>query len=101
MRHSQRIAKHRKETRHGSCRPRQKKPQRNRRKRRSPAALPRQHRRQLIAELDARPKDAPISELGHELRAIKQKYIENGGTFITSDEEFERVVRQYRYGLED
>lgn len=57
--------------------------------------------RKLIAELDARPKDAPISELGRELRAIKQKYIENGGTFITSDEEFERVVRQYRYGIED
>ena len=57
--------------------------------------------RRLIAELDARPKDAPISELGRELRAIKQRYIDEGGTFITSDEEFEREVRLRRFGIED
>lgn len=57
--------------------------------------------RRLLAELAARPKDAPISELGRELRAIKQRYIDEGGTFITSDEEFEREVRFRRFGIED
>ena len=57
--------------------------------------------RRLLAELAARPKDAPISELGRELRAIKQRYIDEGGTFITSDEEFEREVRLRRFGIED
>ncbi len=57
--------------------------------------------RRLLAEIDARPKDAPISELGRELRAIKQRYIDEGGTFITSDEEFEREVRFRRFGIED
>ena len=56
--------------------------------------------RALLAELDARPKDAPISELGRELRAIKQRYIDEGGSFITSDEEFEREVRFRRFGIE-
>lgn len=57
--------------------------------------------RKLIAELDARPKDAPISELGRRLEELRRKHAEEGGTFISSDEEFERVVRQYRYGIED
>lgn len=57
--------------------------------------------RRLRAELDARPADAPISELGRELEAIRQKYIEEGGTFITSEEEFERELRRYRFGIDE
>ena len=57
--------------------------------------------RRLIAELDARPKDAPISEIGRILHELRRKHKEEGGTFITSDEEFEREVRRYRFGIED
>ncbi|MBQ6655810.1 MAG: hypothetical protein IJM64_00835 [Ottowia sp.] len=57
--------------------------------------------RKLIAELDARPPDAPISEIGRILHELRRKHKEEGGTFITSDEEFEREVRRYRYGIED
>lgn len=57
--------------------------------------------RRLIAELNARPKNAPISALGRELEAIRQKYIEEGGKFVESEEEFQRMVRSYRFGIED
>ena len=57
--------------------------------------------RRLIAEIKARPKDAPISDLGRELNAIRQKYIEEGGTFVKNEEEFQRLVRSYRFGIED
>ena len=57
--------------------------------------------RRLLAELDARPKDAPISEIGRILHELRRKHREEGGTFITSDEEFEREVRRYRFGIED
>ena len=57
--------------------------------------------RRLLAEIAARPPDAPVSALGRELEAIRQKYIDEGGALITSDEEFEREVRRYRFGIED
>ena len=57
--------------------------------------------RRLLAEIDARPKDAPISEIGRILHELRRKHKEEGGTFITSDEEFEREVRRYRFGIED
>ena len=57
--------------------------------------------RRLLAESAARPPDAPVSALGRELEAIRQKYIDEGGELITSDEEFEREVRRYRFGIED
>ena len=56
--------------------------------------------RRLRAELDARPADAPVSELGRELEAIRQKYIEEGGTFL-SGEELEREIRRYRFGIDE
>lgn len=56
--------------------------------------------RALIAELAARPKDAPISELGREMEAIRQRYIDEGGELF-SGEDFEREVRRYRFGIED
>ena len=57
--------------------------------------------RALIAELAARPPDAPVSAIGRELEELRRKHREEGGTFITSDEEFEREVRHYRFGIED
>ena len=57
--------------------------------------------RRLLAELNARPKDAPISELGKSLAAIRQRYIDNGGQMIHSEEELERVVRSYRFGIDE
>ncbi len=57
--------------------------------------------RKLIAELNARPPDAPVSAIGRRLEELRRKHAEEGGTFITSDEEFEREVRRYRYGIED
>ena len=57
--------------------------------------------RRLLAELDARPPDAPVSEIGRILEELRRKHREEGGTFITSDEEFEREVRLYRFGIED
>ncbi len=56
--------------------------------------------RRLRAELDARPPDASISELGRELRAIRQRYLDNGGTLL-SDKETEKLVRLYRFGIEE
>ena len=57
--------------------------------------------RRLLEELKARPKDAPISELGKSLAAIRQRYIDNGGQMIHSEEELERVVRSYRFGVDE
>ncbi|MBQ1657153.1 MAG: hypothetical protein II058_01500 [Rhodocyclaceae bacterium] len=57
--------------------------------------------RRLVEELKARPKDAPISELGKSLAAIRQRYIDNGGQMIHSEEELERVVRSYRFGIDE
>ena len=57
--------------------------------------------RALLAELRARPKDAPVSELGKSLAAIRQRYIDNGGKMIHSEEELERVVRSYRFGIDE
>lgn len=54
----------------------------------------------LCAELDSRPPDAPVSDLGRELEAIRQKYIEEGGTFL-SGEAFDREVRSYRFGIDE
>ena len=48
-----------------------------------------------------RPKDAPISELGKSLAAIRQRYIDNGGTFAESEEDFQRLVRSYRFGIDE
>ena len=57
--------------------------------------------RRLLAEIAARPEDAPISELGKSLAAIRQRYIDNGGQMIHSEEELERVVRSYRFGIDE
>ena len=57
--------------------------------------------RALIAELAARSPDAPVSDIGRRLEELRRKHREEGGTFITSDEEFEREVRRYRFGIED
>ncbi|MBQ7625534.1 MAG: hypothetical protein IJS87_00525 [Rhodocyclaceae bacterium] len=57
--------------------------------------------RRLVEELKARPKDAPISELGKSLAAIRQRYIDNGGTFAESEEDFQRLVRSYRFGIDE
>ena len=57
--------------------------------------------RKLLAELAARPPDAPIAEIGRILHELRRKHKEEGGTIITSDEEFEREVRRYRFGIED
>ena len=57
--------------------------------------------RALIAELKARPPDAPVSELGRSLAAIRQRYIDNGGTFVKNEEEFQRLVRSYRFGIDE
>ena len=57
--------------------------------------------RRLLAEIAARPKDAPVSELGKSLAAIRQRYIDNGGQMIRSEEELERVVRSYRFGIDE
>ena len=54
--------------------------------------------RALLAELRARPKDAPISELGKSLAAIRQRYLDNGGTLLT-DEETDKLVQLYRFGI--
>ena len=57
--------------------------------------------RRLLEELKARPKDAPISELGKSLAAIRQRYIDNGGTFAETEEDFQRQVRSYRFGIDE
>ncbi len=57
--------------------------------------------RALLAELRARPKDAPVSELGKSLAAIRQRYIEGGGTFAETEEDFQRQVRSYRFGIDE
>ena len=57
--------------------------------------------RRLLEELKARPKDAPISELGKSLAAIRQRYIDNGGTFAESEEDFQRLVHSYRFGVDE
>ena len=57
--------------------------------------------RRLLAEIAACPKDAPISDLGKSLAAIRQRYIDNGGQMIRTEEELERVVRSYRFGIEE
>ena len=56
--------------------------------------------RRLLAEIAARPPDAPVSALGRELEAIRQKYIDGGGELL-SGEDFDREVRRYRFGIED
>ena len=61
-----------------------------------PAVIERSRR--LLAEIDARPKDAPISELGKSLAAIRQRYLDNGGTLL-SNEETDKLVQLYRFGI--
>ena len=55
--------------------------------------------RRQRAALAARSPDAPISERGRELEAIRQKYIEEGGTFL-SGKAFEREARSRRFGID-
>ena len=57
--------------------------------------------RRLLEELKARPKDAPLSELGKSLAAFRQRYIDNGGTFAETEEDFQRQVRSYRFGIDE
>ena len=54
--------------------------------------------RRLLAEINARPKDAPVSELGKSLAAIRQRYLDNGGTLL-SNEETDKLVQLYRFGI--
>ena len=63
-----------------------------------PAVIERSRR--LLEEIAARPKDAPVSDLGREMEAIRQKYIDEGGELL-SGEDFDREVRRYRFGIED
>ena len=67
----------------------------------APAGVPAsviERSRALLAELRARPKDAPVSELGKSLAAIRQRYLDNGGTLL-SNEETEKLVQLYRFGI--